>query len=191
MKVASLEMQRALMLALDTGQRQGDILKMSWTNYDGSAISLRRGKRRRKDGEAPFVAIPCTKALRRVLDGIPRRSPLILTTKTGRAFKKRYFAEQWDKSVKAAGIADLHFHDLRGTAVTLLSEAACTPQQIATITGHTLKTIHAILEKYLARTRALADQAIFNFENSQRTEFANRLQTGVASSEWDKRKANE
>lgn len=69
----------------------------------------------------------------------------------------------------------LHFHDLRGTAVTLLSEAGCTPQQIATITGHSIKTVHVILERYLARTRGLAKPAIFNFENSPRTKFANRL----------------
>ena len=37
--------------------------------------------------------------------------------------------------------------------------------------------VHTILERYLARTRGLAEQAIFNFENSPRTEFANRLQT--------------
>ena len=181
MQAAPLEMQRALMLALHTGQRQADILKMAWTNYDGSAISPRRGKRKRKDGEAPLVAIPCTRALRRVLDGLPRSSPLILTTKAGRAFKKRYFAEQWEKATTAAGIVDLHFHDLRGAAVTLLSEAGCPPQQIAPVTGYSIKTIHTIIEKYLARTRGLADQAIFNFENSPRTEFANRLQTGVAS----------
>jgi integrase len=72
---------------------------------------------------------------------------------------------------------ELHFHDLRGTAVTLLSESGCTPQQIATITGHSLKTVYRILERYLARTRGLAEQAIFNFENSPRTKFANQLQT--------------
>jgi integrase len=76
---------------------------------------------------------------------------------------------------------ELHFHDLRGTAVTLLSEAGCTPQQIATITGHSLKNVHRILERYLARTRGLAEQAIFNFENSPRTKFANQLQTGTAA----------
>lgn len=70
----------------------------------------------------------------------------------------------------------LHFHDLRGTTVTLLSEAGCTPQQVATITGHSLKTVHQILDRYLARTRGLAEQAILNFENSLRTKFANRLQ---------------
>jgi hypothetical protein len=34
-----------------------------------------------------------------------------------------------------------------------------------------------ILERYLARTSGLAEQAIFNFENSPRTKFANQLQT--------------
>jgi hypothetical protein len=82
---------------------------------------------------------------------------------------------------------------LRGTAVTLLSEACSTPQQVATITGHSLKTVHRILERYLARTRGLAEQAIFNFENSPRTKFANQLQTSTptASSRKGKRDADQ
>jgi integrase len=181
MKAAPIEMQRALIIAVHSGQRQGDILRLAWSGYDGSSLSLRQGKRRRRGVEAPLITIPCTKALRRLLDGIPRVSPVILTTKTGQAFKKRYFAELWERAAKAAGLVDLHFHDIRGTAITMLSEAGCTPQQIAPITGHSLKTISVILDRYLARTRGLADQAIFNFENSPRTEFANRLQTSVGS----------
>jgi len=77
--------------------------------------------------------------------------------------------------------AKLHFHDLRGTTVTLLSESGSTPQQIATITGHTLQTVNQILERYLARTEGLAEQAIVNFENSPRTKFANQLQTGMSA----------
>lgn len=50
-------------------------------------------------------------------------------------------------------------------------------QQVASVTGHSLKTVTSILEKYLARTRGLSDAAILNFENSPRTDFANRLQT--------------
>jgi len=57
----------------------------------------------------------------------------------------------------------------------------------------TIKTVHRILERYLARTRGLAEQAIFNFENSPRTEFAKQLQTGAAatSSRKGKRDANQ
>jgi integrase len=188
MKVAPEEMQRALMLALHTGQRQGDLLRLPWSAYNGSAITLRQGKARRGKSPAPPVNVPCTLALRRMLDGMDRTSPLILTTKTKQSFKKRYFSRLWDEATTAAGLetitlpgfdqpVQLHFHDLRGTTVTLLSESGCTPQQIATITGHSLKTVHRILERYLARTSGLAEQAIINWENSARTKFANQLQT--------------
>jgi hypothetical protein len=201
MRVAPIELQRALIIALHTGQRQGDILRMPWSAYDGTAIELRPSKNTRRGKRAKKITIRCTKALRRMLDRLARRSPLILTTKTGQAFKKRYFAELWSRATQAAGLAsvkipdrehpvELHFHDLRGTAVTMLSEAGCTPQEIATITGHSLKRVHDILDKYLARTRHLADAAIDKFENSPRTKFANRLQTKAQRASRAKRKSN-
>jgi len=63
-------------------------------------------------------------APKRMLDGIERVSPLVLTTKTGQSFKARYFAAMWDKAMTKAGLqsvnlpgqdepVDLHFHDLR------------------------------------------------------------------------------
>jgi integrase len=186
MELAPIELQYALILALHTGQREGDLLRLPWSAYDGKTIRLRQGKSRRGQRLGPIIEVPCTKALRQMLDSMERESPLILGTRTGRSFKKRYFSEIWNRVMKKAGLesvtlpdADepvkLHFHDLRGTTVTLLSAAGCTPQQIATITGHSLGTVSQILERYLARTRGLAAQAIFNFENSPRTKFANAL----------------
>jgi integrase len=188
MSRAPIELQRAMILALHTGQRQGDLLRLPWSAYDGACITLRQGKARRGKLLGSPIVIPCTTALRRMLVGMERSSPLILTTKTGRSFQKRYFARLWEETAKTAGLdqitlpgfeepVQLHFHDLRGTTVTLLSESGSTPQQIATITGHSLKTVHRILERYLARTAGLAEQAIFNWENSERTKFANQLQT--------------
>jgi integrase len=199
MKVAPIEMQRALILGLHTGQREGDILRLTWSAYDGQRIRLRQGKARRGGMLAPLIEIPCTGALRRMLDAMDQVSPLILTIKKGQSFKPRYFGRLWEEATMKAGLqsvtlpgagelVELHFHDLRGTAVTLLSEAGCTPQQIATITGHSLKTVHRILERYLARTRGLAEQAIFNFENSPRTKFANQLQTSTTIAPSRKRK---
>ncbi len=201
MAAAPIEMQRAMILGLHSGQRQGDLLRLPWSAYDGASITLRQRKARRGKLPAPLITVPCTVALRRVLDGMERTSPLILTTKTGQSFKKRYFARMWEETTTAAGLEGitlpgldqpvrLHFHDLRGTTVTLLSESGSTPQQIATITGHSLKTVHRILEHYLARTSGLAEQAIFNWENSPRTKFANQLQTGSSSSMASKGKTN-
>jgi integrase len=188
MVVHMLHMQQALIIALHTGQRQADILKLPWSAYDGQSITLRQGKASRRGAKAAPITIRCTETLRQMLDDMPRTSPLILTTTTGRAFKKRYFAAQWKKAGDEAEIEDLHFNDLRGTAVTLLSEAGNTIQQVASVTGHSLKTVTGIIEKYLARTRGLSDAAIKNFENSPRTNFANQLQTAAPTGEKKNKK---
>jgi integrase len=110
-----------------------------------------------------------------MLDSLDRETALILTTKSKQPWKARYFKAHWSAAANAAGIKDLHFHDLRGTAVTMLAEAGCTTPQIASIAGHSLKTVAAILEKYLSRTSALAEEAVTLFENARSTDFANRL----------------
>lgn len=163
MDAAESDMQLAMVLALHTGQRQADIRKLAWSQYDGKAIRLRQGKTGRE------VIIPCTAALKATLDAAPRRGLLMLVTKTGRAFQKRYFAQQWDEvAVKAAatepGITDLHFHDIRGTTVTMLFEAGCNVAEVASITGHTLRRAQEILDRYLARTSTMATSAIAKFE---------------------------
>lgn len=55
---------------------------------------------------------------------------------------------------------DLRDQDLRDTAVTWLARAGCTIPEIASITGHDLKSIHNVLKHYLAITPELADAAI-------------------------------
>lgn len=174
MAVAPVEMQRALILALHTGQRQGDLLRLSWGNFDGSSIALRQSKTGRK------VEILCTKALKRMLDRLDRIAAVILTTSTGRPWTGKNFRKQWLAACRKAGVpAELHFHDLRGTAATLFAEAGATVPQIASITGHSLKEVSSILEKYLSRTSVLAGEAIILFENAKSTKFANRLQTAA------------
>jgi integrase len=134
------------MLAMHTGQRQRDLLRLPWSAYDDERISLTQSK-----GKRP-VSVKCTAALNVMLDAMPRRATVILTTKTGRTWKKRYFADQWQETREAAGIKDLHFHDLRGSAVTMLAEAGATVPEIAAVTGHSLAHAQRILDKYLART---------------------------------------
>lgn len=181
---APVEMQRAMILALHTGLRQGDILRLCWTNYDGHSLTLSIGKNGRGRLKARPVAIPCTNALRVMLDGMERSQAVILTTTKGRPFTKRHFGSQWRQAMKAAGMesSPLHFHDLRGTAITMLAEAGCSIPQIVSITQHSLATATQILDVYMSRTRHLANQAIAQFENASATHSANRLQTAAPKS---------
>jgi len=161
MTVAPVELQRALLLALHTGQRQGDLVRLTWASYDGAALSLRQGK------TGVRVVVPCTQALKTMLDAIPRKAAVILTTQSGRPWKGKNLQHRWAAAMKRANIEGLHFHDLRGTAVTMLSEAGCTPQEVAAITGHSLRYVGQILDAYLSRTRKLAESAIIKLEAVQ------------------------
>lgn len=91
--------------------------------------------------------------------------------------------EIWEETCKEAGIADLHFHDLRGTTVTMLFQAGCSLGEIVAVTGHSLRRAQDILDKYLARTSTMADSAIAKFENVLETDFAKRPAKQEASNE--------
>ena len=67
-----------LMLALWTGQRQGDLLRLPWNAYDGKRIRLRQSKTGRP------VVILVGAPLKAALDAARRRSPVILTTIDGK-----------------------------------------------------------------------------------------------------------
>jgi integrase len=163
--VAPSELQVALILAIYTGQRQGDLLSLTWGQYDGDWIKLRQSKGGR------LVEVPVHRDLRAVLDKLPRKATIVLTAKKGLPWKSDHFRHQWRKATRKAKIKDLHFHDLRGTAVTMLAESGCSNAEIAAITGHSQRNVEMILEKYTARTRDLARSAMTKLENAGKTDF--------------------
>jgi integrase len=162
--VASPSMAMAALLALWTGQRQGDLLRLPWSAYDGSYIRLRQSKTGR------YVIIPVSKRLQPILDGANRISTQILTNANGRPWTSDGFRTSWAKTCFKAGLADdLHFHDLRGSAVVRLALAEATVPQIATFTGHSLRDVEAILDKhYLGRDVRLAEDAVRKLERKEK-----------------------
>ena len=162
--VASADIAMAALLALWSGQRQGDLLRLPWSAYDGKYIRLRQSKTGRR------VTIPVGKRLKTILDGANRISTQILTNAHGRPWTSDGFRASWGKTCIKAGLADdLHFHDLRGSAVVRLALAGATVPQIATFTGHSLKDVEAILDKhYLGRDVRLAEDAMRKLERKEK-----------------------
>jgi integrase len=130
---APAHLHSALLLALWTGQRQGDLLRLPWSSYDGTHIRLRQGK------TGARVVIPVGTPLKAALDATPKISTIILTSTDGKPWTSDGFRASWRKACKVAGVAGVTFNDLRGTAVTRLAIAECTEAEIATITGHSLR----------------------------------------------------
>ena len=159
LSVAAPSLASAFMLALWTGQRQGDLLRLPWSAYDGKHIRLRQGKGGRR------LKIPVGEPLRNHLDEMKRVSPAILTNACDAPWTGDGFRTSWAKACAKAGITELTFYDLRGSAVTRLAIAGCTVPEIAAITSHSLKDVEDILDKhYLSRDQVLAETAIRKLE---------------------------
>jgi integrase len=148
------------MIALRTGQRQRDILRLTWSAYDGKTIKLRQSKTRTS------LTIPVSADLRAILDATPRgNSVTICKTSRGTPWTSDGFKSSFATACEKGKITGLTFHDFRGTAVTNLAQSGCTVPEIATITGHSLKDAETILNKhYFSRDNGLAESAIRKLE---------------------------
>lgn len=126
---------RAVTLALYTGQREGDCIRMTWGDYDGSAIRLTQEKTGAK------LWVPCHRALRSALDqwrvSAPNATTILVTSK-GLPWKDGKSFSTLFAKVKNGhdALKPFAFHGLRKSAAARLAEAGCSVHEISAITGH-------------------------------------------------------
>jgi integrase len=146
-KHASVELMQAVELAAHTGLRQGDLIAMAWTNYDGESFQLRTSKRGRN------VTIPATLECRALMKRIKKRQAVILTTHRG---GRRWTADGLRASFRTVckdAKVKRTFHDLRRTAATrLASLPGVSAGQIAMIMGWSEAEIEALKRRYVSRS---------------------------------------
>jgi integrase len=131
---------------------------MTWHQYSGAHITLRQAK------TGTLVQVPCHADLRAALDRAPRKGITILTNNRGGRFTETLFRRRWRAVTLAAGLNGLQHRDLRRTAMVRMSEAGCTTQQIAAVSGHEIATTTRILDTYVPRTAKMAEAAILKWE---------------------------
>jgi integrase len=125
---------------------------------DGTTVRLRQCK------TGPPILIPVAAPLRDASEDAAntKRAATILTTVNGTSWG---FSASWRRAVAKAKETALGCHDLRGTAVTRLAISGCTESDIATITGHSLRDVGAILDAhYLCRDSRLAASGTPRYE---------------------------
>ncbi len=127
-------LRRAVVLALHTGQRRGDLIAMQWSAYDGYKIRLVQQKTRVK------LAIPALPELRVELDGWKRAatSTFMLTTRLGRPWRDSTLSKELGEALsRVPGFPPRrNIHGLRKLAAANLAQAGCTSREIMSVTGH-------------------------------------------------------
>jgi integrase len=159
----------ALLLALETGQRQADLLHLRWSDIRDGWIELAQRKSRRAGREGKRVAIPVSQTLAAELAQAPRTGPYVVTAEnTGHPYNASHFRHVFRAVTKRADLDGLVFLDCRRTAVVRLAEAGCSVGELSAITGHSISEASTILNTYHVSTRPAAESAIAKLEQRRR-----------------------
>lgn len=166
LKVAQPTLKQAVKLALFTGQRKGDLIKLKWAHRDGNFLRLRQAK------TFACVGLPIGPLLEGFLGQLNKSAPTLLTNTFGQSWGSTAGIEwHWQNALEQAGLKDanLHFHDLRGSVIQTLADMGCTPAQIAAISGHSVESASGnarMLKSYMKLTDAQAVEAMAKLEQS-------------------------
>lgn len=151
-------MRTPVMLALYTGQRREDLVRMQWSDVTGNVIRVRQNK----TGEP--LTIPCHSALTAHLAQIRTKfgGPIIRNAES-KPLNANALSAAMNRAVAAIdAMPHRTLHGLRYAAAGALEEAGCSVVEITSIIGHRTYTM-AI--KY-ARQRRDAEAAIAKLERT-------------------------
>jgi integrase len=145
----------AMELALNTGQRVSDLVRLGRQHARGGAVRIKQQK------TGTEVDVPVLPELAAVLDATPVDNLTFLINGWGKPFTSTGFSEWFGKAARAAGLPTGYTaHGLRKGCAKRLADMGCTVTEIAAITGHkTLKEIERYTAAYDRRKAARAGMA--------------------------------
>ena len=143
----------AFELAINTGLRGGDIIKLTRQNIDDGWLNLVTNK----TGER--LSIPIFDDLKEVLDPWLRSHDhlVLLITGKGTPFKEDWFRHTMAAAYKKAGLENVTTHGLRYTTAAIMIENGVDHKTIADLLGH--RTL-AMTHKYTNKRRNLKEAIV-------------------------------
>ena len=127
----------AVVLALSTGARQAEIMTLRYGQIDFARQVIILAKT--KNGETRALPLVSTAF------SLLKERAKVRNINDDRVFPPTKFAKKsecldlrqpWEKAIKAAGITDFHWHDLRHTAASYLAMSGVSLVEISKILGH-------------------------------------------------------
>lgn len=169
--VASAELGWAFDLAAHTGLRLGDLVRLSWSHVGQNAIEITASKSRRAGKRPKTAVIPLYGELRALLERIPKRATTVLTNTRGRPWTVNGIGTSIQDAKNESGLseADLHFHDLRGTAATKFYLGGLSVRVIAEVLAWDEDTVDRIIRRYVGRQAATLETIRLLDEARKRT----------------------
>lgn len=152
---APIQLRVPLALAMYTGLREADILRIRWDFYSEGLFNFRPNK----NSYDLWLAPP--PPLRAVLEDAPRRALTIACTTRGTSWTESGFRSSWhtfrEKLIEAGKIpTGLTIHGLRHTVGNYLADAGISTEDIARILGITMEMAKHYSDRAARRSTASA-----------------------------------
>ncbi len=155
-------MQRTIYaLALYTGQRRGDLVRVRWTDFTGEQLALTQQKTGKR------LRLPVLPHLRAALDVTPRHGDTVLSTEDGAPRSAEGLTNDWRRWTERAGLEGTTLHGLRKTLGKLLAEEGATTRELMDALGHDA-IAHAELYSREAAQETMAKSAFGKVSNRLR-----------------------
>jgi integrase len=158
--VAPPAIRRALLLAVHTGQRRGDLVAARWSDMAGGAWRLTQEKTKRR------LTIPLHPALAAEMATWRKTAVTVLTTEAGTPWDRDGLTMALMRALTPIGLKGHNLHGLRKLAAVRLAEAGCSAHEIAAITGHSSLDQVALYTREADQAR-LAKAAILRLQKNQ------------------------
>lgn len=125
----------AVVLALTTGGRQSEVMALRWPQIDLKRRTAMLGDTKNSDARALPLSGEALALLQKKVRNLTddRLFPPTAAAKKGLYLDLR---QPFAAALKAAEIADFHWHDLRHTCASYLAMSGVSPLEIAKILGH-------------------------------------------------------
>ena len=120
----------AFTLALYTGQRVSDVVRMGWQHVKGDRIAVRQQKTDK------FLLIKMHPELVRVLASVPQGNLTFLLTDRGAPFTPAGLSNWFGKRCREAGLRNCSAHGLRKLALTRRANAGASTDMLKAFGGH-------------------------------------------------------
>ena len=156
----------AVVIALSTGMRRGEILGLEWRDVDlvRRQISLRQTK----NGSRRTIPLcsPAFELLQTRREQAGRDAVLVFPAdpnpdKPDAPAKPKDIAKAWETARAKAGLKDFRFHDLRHSAASFMAMSGASTLEIAAILGHrTLQMTKRYSHLSNAHLRVVMERAI-------------------------------
>ncbi len=129
------ELYLAVVLALTTGGRQSEVMALRWRQIDLKRRTAMLGDTKNGDARALPLSGEALALLQKKVRSLTddRLFPPTAAAKKGRYLDLRL---PFAAALKAAEIADFHWHDLRHTCASYLAMSGVSPLEIAKVLGH-------------------------------------------------------